>query len=297
MAPGIRRGTARLRRHDGRADRYPDACGFDKAAWRSRDRGATWQRLRGYTFKWGHRVMPDPLTPDMVYVTTFGGGLWHGPAAGDPASHRRYRRTETALTNSPPISAATLDGAIWGGFPVTAALPRPFHPDSPPLAASDIQGWTDVDQAHRAKKVLDVARRHHAGIGMQDLCGAARHGVAGTGLDVPSLREPDEEATEQAVAGADRVARFDDRREHGSGAAGRVQDGALRAERSSTMRGPRSAMPRRPRRRPCGSRWGGRAGAQPPAGSASRATERQRGRVPAPRRSRRAPPSRARPPR
>ena len=60
------------------------AAGFESAAWRSTDRGETWQRIRGYNFKWGHRVIPDPLDPEKVYVTTFGGSVWHGPAAGDP---------------------------------------------------------------------------------------------------------------------------------------------------------------------------------------------------------------------
>ncbi len=60
------------------------ACGFESSAWRSTDRGQTWQRLRGYTFKWGHRVIPDPLDPLRVYITTFGGSVWRGPAAGDP---------------------------------------------------------------------------------------------------------------------------------------------------------------------------------------------------------------------
>jgi len=59
-------------------------CGFDSAAHRSTDRGKTWSRLRGYNFKWGHRVIPDPVRPRKVYITTFGGSLWHGPAAGDP---------------------------------------------------------------------------------------------------------------------------------------------------------------------------------------------------------------------
>ena len=62
------------------------ACGFDQAAWRSDDRGQNWTRIRGFNFKWGHRVIPDPATPDRVYITTFGGGVWHGPAAGDPAA-------------------------------------------------------------------------------------------------------------------------------------------------------------------------------------------------------------------
>ena len=61
-------------------------CGFDHGAWRSSDRGTTWQRLKGYDFKWGHRIVPDPASPDLVYVTTYGGGVWHGPAAGDPSA-------------------------------------------------------------------------------------------------------------------------------------------------------------------------------------------------------------------
>ncbi len=60
------------------------ATGFESSAWRSADAGATWQRLRGYNFKWGHRVIPDPADPDKIYVTTYGGGVWHGPAKGDP---------------------------------------------------------------------------------------------------------------------------------------------------------------------------------------------------------------------
>ncbi len=59
------------------------ACGFESSAWRSTDAGLNWQRIRGFNFKWGHRVVPDPLNPTMVYVTTFGGGVWHGPAFGD----------------------------------------------------------------------------------------------------------------------------------------------------------------------------------------------------------------------
>ncbi len=31
-------------------------------------------------------MIPDPLDPGKVYVTTFGGSVWHGPAAGDPAA-------------------------------------------------------------------------------------------------------------------------------------------------------------------------------------------------------------------
>jgi photosystem II stability/assembly factor-like uncharacterized protein len=69
--------------------RTPDvmyACGFDQGVYRSADRGETWQRIRGFNFKWGHRVITDPVDPAQIYVATFGGGVWHGPAAGDPSS-------------------------------------------------------------------------------------------------------------------------------------------------------------------------------------------------------------------
>jgi photosystem II stability/assembly factor-like uncharacterized protein len=58
--------------------------GFDSGAWRSDDQGATWSRLRGFNFKFGHRVFIDPQDRSKVYIATFGGSLWHGPAAGDP---------------------------------------------------------------------------------------------------------------------------------------------------------------------------------------------------------------------
>ena len=60
------------------------ACGFESSAWRSTDRGETWQRIRGFNFKWGHRVIPDPHDPGRIYITTFGGSVWYGPATGDP---------------------------------------------------------------------------------------------------------------------------------------------------------------------------------------------------------------------
>ncbi|MBZ5625171.1 MAG: hypothetical protein LAQ69_41695 [Acidobacteriia bacterium] len=60
------------------------ACGFESSAWRSNDRGEHWERIRGFNFKWGHRVIPDPAESQSIYITTFGGSVWHGPAAGDP---------------------------------------------------------------------------------------------------------------------------------------------------------------------------------------------------------------------
>ena len=61
-------------------------CGFDAAAYRSTDAGLSWARIRGYNFKWGHRVMIDLNDAAKIYITTFGGSVWHGPAAGDPSA-------------------------------------------------------------------------------------------------------------------------------------------------------------------------------------------------------------------
>jgi photosystem II stability/assembly factor-like uncharacterized protein len=58
------------------------AAGFESSAWRSNDRGEHWARIPGYNFKWGHRVMPDLMNPNMIYISTFGGGVWHGPSDG-----------------------------------------------------------------------------------------------------------------------------------------------------------------------------------------------------------------------
>jgi photosystem II stability/assembly factor-like uncharacterized protein len=58
------------------------AAGFESSAWRSNDRGEHWTRIPGYNFKWGHRVMPDLMDPGMIYISTFGGGVWHGPSVG-----------------------------------------------------------------------------------------------------------------------------------------------------------------------------------------------------------------------
>ena len=62
------------------------ATGFESSAWRSTDRGEHWRRISGFNFKWGHRVIPDPADTDSVYITTFGGSVWHGRVDGKPQS-------------------------------------------------------------------------------------------------------------------------------------------------------------------------------------------------------------------
>jgi photosystem II stability/assembly factor-like uncharacterized protein len=62
------------------------ACGFNSSAYRSGNKGETWSRIKGYNFKWGKRVDIDPSDPEKIFIITFGGGVWHGPANGDENS-------------------------------------------------------------------------------------------------------------------------------------------------------------------------------------------------------------------
>jgi photosystem II stability/assembly factor-like uncharacterized protein len=59
------------------------ASGFESSAWKSSDRGEHWTRIPGFNFKWGHRVIPDPESAEKIYITTFGGGVWHGSVNGE----------------------------------------------------------------------------------------------------------------------------------------------------------------------------------------------------------------------
>ena len=67
---------------DPRTNRYY-ACGFNASAYYSEDGAKTWTRIKGFNFKWGKRVEPDPRDPEKIFVITFGGGCWYGPAKGD----------------------------------------------------------------------------------------------------------------------------------------------------------------------------------------------------------------------
>jgi hypothetical protein len=61
------------------------AAGFESSAWVSRDAGGHWQRIAGFNFKWGHRVVLDPEDATQVYIATYGGGVWHGAVTTQPA--------------------------------------------------------------------------------------------------------------------------------------------------------------------------------------------------------------------
>jgi photosystem II stability/assembly factor-like uncharacterized protein len=58
------------------------AAGFESSAWRTTDRGEHWSRIPGFNFEWAYRVIPDPADHSKIYVSTFGGSLWHGSVNG-----------------------------------------------------------------------------------------------------------------------------------------------------------------------------------------------------------------------
>ena len=48
-----------------------------------RSRSAPGRASPGFNFKWGQRVVPDPLDHNKIYITTFGGSVWHGSMNGE----------------------------------------------------------------------------------------------------------------------------------------------------------------------------------------------------------------------
>ena len=53
---------------------------FQNAAFVGDNWGDSWQRIKGYRFKWGQRPIPDIHNPGMLYLSTYGGSVQHGPA-------------------------------------------------------------------------------------------------------------------------------------------------------------------------------------------------------------------------
>jgi hypothetical protein len=51
---------------------------FHNSAYRSDDYGHSWSRIEGYNFRWGHRPVIDMNDPEAIYITTFGGSVFHG---------------------------------------------------------------------------------------------------------------------------------------------------------------------------------------------------------------------------
>ncbi len=59
---------------------------FQNAAYRSDNSGESWHRLEGYRFKWGQKAIPDINHPGMLFLTTYGGSVFYGPATGIPGA-------------------------------------------------------------------------------------------------------------------------------------------------------------------------------------------------------------------
>ena len=59
---------------------------FQNSAYRSTDSGTNWKRIEGYRFKWGQRAVPDINNPRMLFLTTYGGSVFYGPAEGVPGA-------------------------------------------------------------------------------------------------------------------------------------------------------------------------------------------------------------------
>lgn len=57
---------------------------FQNAAYRSTDAGTSWKRIEGYRFKWGQKAIPDVNNPGMLFLSTYGGSVFYGPAGGVP---------------------------------------------------------------------------------------------------------------------------------------------------------------------------------------------------------------------
>ena len=50
-------------------------------------------------------MIPDANDPSKIYVTTFGGSVWHGPAAGDPTAPEDAVRVPGAEPATEPAEA------------------------------------------------------------------------------------------------------------------------------------------------------------------------------------------------
>ncbi|MBL4881417.1 MAG: exo-alpha-sialidase, partial [Oleispira sp.] len=51
---------------------------FNQGAYRSDDFGQTWNKIKGYDFQWGQRVMIDENDKEYIYISTYGSSVWHG---------------------------------------------------------------------------------------------------------------------------------------------------------------------------------------------------------------------------
>ena len=80
------------------------AAAYEGVVLRSLDGGGSWRALDGIDFKWPKKVQADPNDPSLIYVSTFGSCLWHGPAEG---CAKEFGRVEPPLYPNPNPLAQT----------------------------------------------------------------------------------------------------------------------------------------------------------------------------------------------
>ncbi len=128
------------------------ACGFDQGAFRSSDRGETWARIRGFNFKWGQRVVPDPRDASKIYVTTFGGSVWHGPAKGDPSATEDVVVPDPTAEPGPSRLDRLVEANVLGTHAFQVALAKKQGKGDP--ACYSAEALTDASlasvEAHQA---------------------------------------------------------------------------------------------------------------------------------------------------
>jgi BNR/Asp-box repeat len=78
------------------------ACGFTGSAYKSNDL-KTWHRIKGYNFKWGRRVELDPRDREKIFILTFGGGVWYGPAMGDEHALEDIATPKSIVNHTPRL--------------------------------------------------------------------------------------------------------------------------------------------------------------------------------------------------
>jgi photosystem II stability/assembly factor-like uncharacterized protein len=69
---------------------------FQNAAYQSKDYGASWNRIPGYRFKWGHCPVPDPNHPGKMFLTTYGVSIYYGSASGNAEEFGRIENLPEA---------------------------------------------------------------------------------------------------------------------------------------------------------------------------------------------------------
>jgi pyroglutamyl-peptidase len=128
--------------------------------WLSRDGGETFRPLDALPFRNAMRVAFDPKDDGAILVTTFGGGVWRGPADGGVPEEGKAPILVTGFEpfGGSPVNpsweaARLLDGSVLGGHKVVALQLRVIW--GAPLPA-----LREACNAHRPCLVVSLGQGH-----------------------------------------------------------------------------------------------------------------------------------------